>query len=284
MWSTDAIVDAALTALRERELALREEQAVRGLDALEEVELHPFLAAGLAAHGWGVLREQAYPHEWRRKLAAKPQPDAAPTPDSAITSVAAASTDEFPASPAASAAAFPLPRDRLRCDLVLTHEPGQALVDDLVVQKSRRKRVAAASGTLFEAAALSDADRDAARSARSGAAPEDAFWLEIKLVRQFDLSTGAPGFNRSYASELVGGVTRDLKKLASDPRVHHAGVLLVLFTLDRAVAEHDLGVMLHTVMDRGAPVRSATVRSMDIQDRLGNGMCSLCLVGAARAS
>jgi cellulose synthase/poly-beta-1,6-N-acetylglucosamine synthase-like glycosyltransferase len=75
------------------------------------VELHPLIARGLEQAGLGVIREQPYPHEWFRKLR-----------------------------PSASAAelALPLPRDRQRCDLVLTPTPGQKLDDSLLTEKARR--------------------------------------------------------------------------------------------------------------------------------------------------
>ena len=44
-----------------------------GLDVLPELALHTLIADGLGAPGFGVLREQPYPHEWFRKL--KPAPD-----------------------------------------------------------------------------------------------------------------------------------------------------------------------------------------------------------------
>jgi hypothetical protein len=84
------LASAAADGLRAREAALRAEHAVRGLDAFDEVELHPVLAAGFAASGFGVLREIPFPGEpeARRKR-----------------------------------------RDRARCDLVLTPRAGQKLED-----------------------------------------------------------------------------------------------------------------------------------------------------------
>ena len=63
MWSTDLIADAAADALRARDAALREEDAVYGLDSHSEVALHPLIGAGLGAAGFGALREQPFPHE-----------------------------------------------------------------------------------------------------------------------------------------------------------------------------------------------------------------------------
>ena len=68
MFSHDLILDALARTLREREEELRHEQAVYGLDSWVETEFHPLLARGLEDRGYRTLREQAYPHEWRRRL------------------------------------------------------------------------------------------------------------------------------------------------------------------------------------------------------------------------
>ena len=71
------------------------EQAVRGVDALPEVALHPILAEALSVAGFGVVREVLYPGE-----------HTAPVRKSA----------------------------RARCDLVLLPEPGMALEDPAAEQ------------------------------------------------------------------------------------------------------------------------------------------------------
>lgn len=55
------VVERIAEALRDEERRLCAEQAVYGLDALDEVGLHPLLAAGLA--GAGIFREWPYPWE-----------------------------------------------------------------------------------------------------------------------------------------------------------------------------------------------------------------------------
>ncbi len=61
MWIQDEIAESAAHALAQHERALRDEQAVYGLDALGEIELHPILAQGFLSHGFGVVREQPFP-------------------------------------------------------------------------------------------------------------------------------------------------------------------------------------------------------------------------------
>ncbi|MCA9294821.1 MAG: hypothetical protein KDA20_13520 [Phycisphaerales bacterium] len=57
MLITRSIADA----LRARAHELDEEHATLGIDALDELPLHPILCAGLETTGLGVLREQRYP-------------------------------------------------------------------------------------------------------------------------------------------------------------------------------------------------------------------------------
>lgn len=53
-------------ALADSDRAFSAEQAVRGVDALKELEIHSILARGLASAGFGVHREIAYPADSAR--------------------------------------------------------------------------------------------------------------------------------------------------------------------------------------------------------------------------
>lgn len=61
------IVDAVIEGLRQRAAALDAEHAVRGIDALDEVSLHPIIAEGLTTAGYGVHREVRYPADRRKR-------------------------------------------------------------------------------------------------------------------------------------------------------------------------------------------------------------------------
>ena len=67
MWSIADIADAGESALGDEAKRLDDEQAVSGLDALDELGLHPILAAGLARAGYGVHPEQHYPSTISRR-------------------------------------------------------------------------------------------------------------------------------------------------------------------------------------------------------------------------
>jgi len=63
MWSPDELLTIASRGLQEAARRLDAEQAVRGIDALAEVELHPILSEVFVDHGLGVVREQPLPGE-----------------------------------------------------------------------------------------------------------------------------------------------------------------------------------------------------------------------------
>lgn len=135
-----------------------------------------------------------------------------------------------------------------RCDVVLTRG-GLPLRDPEM------------RDTLFEAGAGEDA--------------ETAYWLEIKTVAQFE--TGGPF--RRYSAELFSPVAQDVRKIREDEAIRFGGLLLVLFTQTREVAEHDL-VAWHTrCLDRGLPVSPPAVRGFAINDRIGNGWCAAAVFG-----
>ncbi|MHC5026254.1 MAG: hypothetical protein ACYTGR_05765 [Planctomycetota bacterium] len=67
MWSTADIADALEAGIACAAASLDVEQAVMGLDARDEVELHPVLADSLHEAGYGVAREQRYPADRRKR-------------------------------------------------------------------------------------------------------------------------------------------------------------------------------------------------------------------------
>ena len=79
MWRFDEVADAAGEALARAEADLRAEQAVYGLDAMNEVALHAVLAAGLA-RGYAVEREAHYPSDLGKKRPGRRRCDLVLTP------------------------------------------------------------------------------------------------------------------------------------------------------------------------------------------------------------
>ena len=135
-----------------------------------------------------------------------------------------------------------------RCDVVVTRD-GLALRDW------------EAENTLFAGSEASALD--------------EAYWLEIKTVAQF-----IPGGTHArYSAELLSPVVEDVRKLWSDPVIRYGGLLLVLFTLDREVAEHDVLAWQKKCMQRGVPVSPPALRGFPINDRIGNAWCATAVFG-----
>ena len=226
MWTAEHIASMLSSGLAAGEKAAVAEQSPLGLDALGETELHPILAAGIAASGHTALREVPYP---------------------------------------GSFAGMPLPRERERCDLVVLPEGVDALLDPLTLLRAARDREA----TLFAGVT---------EPLPEGCPPEDAFWLEVKVVAQYAFVEDVPGPNRSYASQLTRGPRADLAKLAREPMIDAGGVAIVLFGAEADGVRHDLGVSFSAMLDRDLPVSSPAIEIIDIADRSGNAAVGVCVV------
>ncbi len=136
-----------------------------------------------------------------------------------------------------------------RCDMVLTRSPDLPLKDPLV------------TGTLFDN--------------QPAAEVEQAYWLEVKLVAQFETEGPFP----RYSAELMSPVTQDIRKIWTEPLIVHGGLLLVLFCGDQQIAEHDMGIWHERCMHKGFPVAPPAARGFAITDRIGNGWCQIGVFG-----
>lgn len=135
-----------------------------------------------------------------------------------------------------------------RCDIVLTPD-------------DRPLRDPHAKATLFDEPRAVDLDK--------------AYWLEIKLVAQFEKT----GPFRRYSSELLSPVASDIKKLWNDGLICHSGLLLILLTADQQTAEHDLATWHRKCLERGYPVAAPAARGLRITERIGNGYCMAAVFG-----
>ncbi len=80
-WQFDEVADALQRVLAQAEAGLRLEQAVYGLDAMNELALHQVLADGLTADGWcSVAREAHYPSDFGKKRPGRRRCDLVLTP------------------------------------------------------------------------------------------------------------------------------------------------------------------------------------------------------------
>jgi len=139
----------------------------------------------------------------------------------------------------------------LRCDLVLTPPPEALPLRDAELK-----------GTLFgDVAEAVDA--------------EDAYWLEIKTVAQYDTN----GPCTRYSSQLLSPVMKDVKKLQQAAGVRFGGLLLILFTESAEVAEHDLLAWHDRCLAQGYSIAIPAIRGLPITGRIGNHWCAAAIFG-----
>ncbi|MBL4591958.1 MAG: hypothetical protein JKY96_08365 [Phycisphaerales bacterium] len=229
MWDPSAILSSARESLMRTDSQLGAQQAVRGLDSLKEISLHPIVEHGLTDLGLGVHREIPYP-----------------------------SANEF----------VPKNSARKRCDLVVTPKPDMEIFDPI----GEQKLIEMAAGTLFSEVAHELSPQ------RVGVDPSDCYWIEIKSIAQFAYVDGVPGANSAYARELLKGPMSDIAKLASDPGIWHAAMLVILFGEDDSVIEHDITQLVHECLNQELPVGVPLIESFGITDRAGNARCGIGLI------
>ncbi len=227
MWCIDQIADLMAESVRLENLRRRAEDAVTGIDALDETQIHPLLAAHFADSGLGVLRERAFPTPKRAR---------------------------------------PRDSERERCDLVLTHDPSGILVDPVEVDRRQHEL----EGTLFEPFAQRAA-------ALVGTLPEDALWIELKVCGQYEFVSGVPCPNTAYTTGVIRGPAVDIRKLARERAIRFAASALILFAQDEPTARHDLQIAAHKWLDQSLPIREPIVRTVPIDDRIGNTVAAICL-------
>ena len=157
---------------------------------------------------------------------------------------------------------------RERVDLVILPDGKKSIYDPVDAHKDLQR----ASGTLFEPVATLPTPK------ADECPPTEAMWIEIKSVPQFRYVDGVPVPNTKYAQELIAGPREDVIKLASDPQIRHAGVLVIVFTELREAGPHDLSMSIRAMIDQDLPVGSPEIEQVEIQDRGGNVWCTLGLI------
>ena len=92
------------------------------------------------------------------------------------------------------------------------------------------------------------------------------YWLEIKRLAQF-LESGA---NWHYEHTLLETLPQDIFKLANDPTIFYAGLLVILFTSNASIGNRDLHVWKHRAMSWGCPIGIPRICDFSITNRIGN--------------
>ena len=267
------ILDLAASALRAEQQRLEAEQAVSNIDALSELCYHPILESGFFEAGYGVLRERPYPGLWMGRPGKR--------------------------------SIVPTLTERERCDLVITELPNQILSDDPTQRREGLQDDLLAAGTLFSDPAHRIAPVVRKKRTKQAASPpsshpsshqpaappslptlpldlpispDDAFWLEVKVIGQFTISRGITCPNRSYSTELVTAIYSDCFKLASDRIILRGGLLLILHAQDQRTARHDLDIAVQQAWSRGSSCRTPLVDGFPLNDRIGNTWATVALI------
>jgi len=136
---------------------------------------------------------------------------------------------------------------RMRCDLVLS-------------ERGRPLRVESSPVGLF----------DPPDSSGVG----EALWLEIKTAHQFREGGVRHG---GYGRQWREGVVADLRKMAAEPLIREAALLLIAFTESQAIVEKDLDLFEDLLARREVLAGFRQVRIAAIQDRIGHRVCTMAL-------
>jgi len=208
MWVPQDMLHAVKVGLTEKAGIYDTEQAVRGLDALDEISIHPIIQKAFRAPGYGVFPEERFPSDRLKKNRSEGK----------------------------------------RCDIVLTPNNKPLASPDR-------------ENTLFDPPNTVNL--------------EDAYWLEVKTTSQFT-TNGEP--NRRYSAELMAPVRNDVHKLAKDPKVSHAGILLIVYVAETAIFEHDLTIWQQSCIERGYPIGTPLRTKFTISDRIGHQYAAISLI------
>lgn len=96
---------------------------------------------------------------------------------------------------------------------------------------------------------------------------EQALWLELKVARQ-RRAGGTP--EPRYAEQWRRHLIADLRKLAAEPRIYAAAIVLIVFTDDEHVLARDLERFESLMVRRGVIAGFRQVRTVPVQDRIGH--------------
>lgn len=102
----------------------------------------------------------------------------------------------------------------------------------------------------------------------------EAFWLEVKVAYQF---RAGGQHHKGYSTQFRKTVVADLRKLAAEPLIHHAAMLLIVFNESATVANQHLDLFESLLIDKESLAGFRQVRSVAIQDRIGHRLCSAAL-------
>lgn len=102
----------------------------------------------------------------------------------------------------------------------------------------------------------------------------EALWLELKVAHQL-----RPGGARDgrYGEQWRRNLVADLRKMAAEPLIEHAVLLLVAFTEDEATLGRDLDTFEALLGTHDVLAGFRQVRVVPIQERIGHRVCGIAL-------
>ena len=104
--------------------------------------------------------------------------------------------------------------------------------------------------------------------------PGDALWLEVKVAYQF--REGGERHTR-YGAQWRQAVVKDLQKMAAEPLIREAGLVLVVFNESQAVLDKDLELFEDVLARKEVLAGFRHVRTVPIVERIGHRLCTLAV-------
>lgn len=104
--------------------------------------------------------------------------------------------------------------------------------------------------------------------------PAEALWLEVKVAWQFREGGTRHG---GYGAQWRQAVVADLKKMETEPLIHEAALLLVVFNESEEILHKDLDLFESVLVQKEVLAGFRQVRSVPILDRIGHRLCSIAL-------
>ncbi len=104
--------------------------------------------------------------------------------------------------------------------------------------------------------------------------PEDALWLELKVARQWRSGGVRDG---RYGEQWRRNLTGDIRKLATEPRIAAAALVLIAFTEDEDTLGRDLDTFEAQMIHDEVIAGFRQVRTVPIVERIGHRVCGVAL-------
>ena len=103
---------------------------------------------------------------------------------------------------------------------------------------------------------------------------EEALWLELKVAHQLRPGGGRDG---RYGEQWRRNLVADLRKLATEPLLRDAALLLIAFSEDEPLLLHDLDSFELLLARHGVLAGFRQVRVLPIRERIGHHVCGVAL-------